>query len=463
MRRNAELAIPGWGRVEIKRGAGSGDLDQIERELQEREDAFANAVTPLGVSATDANALDVLMHRAAEHRQRLPEVDRKIKELKRLAPKGLNPLQTKVVELQTKLADSQAKVRADGEPLPEDSGDLERLAGNLKEFVDASDAESQGVESELKEKQKDSETARREETDMREELATCKARADSSRAELARLRPENDILRRIEDAARALREAEELLAQTVLTAGERTIDDRLSAAEEAVKALNRQIRDNEEKYNRIKGRLEGSEGLHTERAALAARADELTRVTGRESLEKDAVDRLYEIFEACREKRLGTLMGPICERVLSWMRVLDLGDYNEVRFSEVFLPEKLVRRDGTAEFAIEEESTGSQEQIGMLVRLALGSLLTSANEPAVAILDDPLTHCDVGRLNKMRAILRRAAEGDPNLTPPAGPLQIIILTCHPEWFRDERATVIDLENGDVMYALSGLDMGGLSG
>jgi uncharacterized protein YhaN len=118
------------------------------------------------------------------------------------------------------------------------------------------------------------------------------------------------------------------------------------------------------------------------------------------------------------------------------------------------MPDKLVRRDGTAEFAVDEESTGAQEQIGMLVRLALGSLLTSINDPSVAILDDPLTHCDVGRLNKMRVILRRAAEGDPKLTPPAGPLQIIILTCHPEWFRDERATVIDLENPNVMTRFS---------
>ncbi len=162
------------------------------------------------------------------------------------------------------------------------------------------------------------------------------------------------------------------------------------------------------------------------------------------------MDRLYELFEECREKQLGTLLCPIHDRVLGWMRVLDLGDYKEMRFGDTFLPEKLVRRDGTAEFSIDEESTGAREQIGMLVRVALGSLLTSPAQPAVAILDDPLTHCDVGRLNKMRMILRRAAEGDPNRTPPAGPLQIIILTCHPEWFRDDRATVIDLENPEVM-------------
>jgi hypothetical protein len=37
-----------------------------------------------------------------------------------------------------------------------------------------------------------------------------------------------------------------------------------------------------------------------------------------------------------------------------------------------------------------------------------------------------------------------------NSLQPAGPLQIIVLTCHPEWFRDERATVIDLEDVAVM-------------
>ena len=121
-----------------------------------------------------------------------------------------------------------------------------------------------------------------------------------------------------------------------------------------------------------------------------------------------------------------------------------------MRFNDAFLPDKFMSRDGTAEFSILEESTGAQEQIGMLVRLALGSTLASADEPAVAMLDDPLTHCDIGRLTKMPVILRRAAEGDVRLIPPAGPLQIVILTCHPEWFRDERATVIDLENPEVM-------------
>ena len=453
VRRRAELVIPRWGRVEVHRGVGSDDLEEVEGEIQRRDAEFANAVNPFGVTASDPNALDVLLQRAAENRQQLPEVAKKRKLLKQLAPQGLDRLHARVVELQTRLKDAAGADAADGEPLPTDQGDLEILARKLKAEIDSKDSGIGTLAEQAEEIVPKLEALRIEETAAREGLATCKATVNNRRDELGRMRTEDVISQRVCDSERDLAEAGKQLQQTELTAEEATIDQRLAACQEAVNALGRQISETDEKYNRIKGRLEGSEGLHARRSSLAARVDELERLTERETLERDAVDRLYELFEECRDKQLGTLMGPVQDRVLNWMRVLDIGDYNEMRFGEAFLPEKLVRRDGTGELAMAEESTGAQEQIGMLVRLALGSILTSATEPAVAIFDDPLTHCDVGRLNKMRSILRRASAGDPNLSPPAGLLQIIVLTCHPEWFRDEHATVIDLENGEVMRRL----------
>jgi DNA repair exonuclease SbcCD ATPase subunit len=449
-RRKAEMLIAGWGRVELSRGTGSANLDQIESDLRQCDEEFANTVTPLGISATDPQALDLLVDRASEHRLRNPDLDTKRKELEQLAPEGVGALHTKVVGLRTKLADGLAIGPPDAERLPAEQGELDKLADDLKQQIEAKDRDIKTLETDLQQEDTKLTTERQEATIAREELATCKAKANKSREELERLPTDEQISQRVQAANRALEDAQSQLTQTELTDDERTINQRLEAVDLAVSALERQIRDNASKYDVIKGRLLESEGLHARRSSLAARVDELTRITERESLEKDAVDRLYALFDECREKQLGTLMGPIHDRVLGWMRVLDFGDYKEVRFNDAFLPDKLMSRDGTSEFTIGEESTGAQEQIGMLVRLALGSILSSAAEPAVAILDDPLTHCDTGRLNKMRVILRRAAEGDQKPTPPAGPLQIIILTCHPEWFRDERATVIDLQSAEVM-------------
>jgi DNA repair exonuclease SbcCD ATPase subunit len=450
VRRKAELLIPLWGQVELTRGTSQGDLNQIEADLTRLNEEFTDSIAPFGITGSDPDAFDQLLRRSAEQALKNDELKKQERELKKLAPKGLEPLQGKVLELETKLKSVAAAYPKDAEALPAERKALEDLETELTNQIEALDDQIQSHDAEIESEDTELGQARTQVTKAKAELAGFEATVSARCEELDRLRTDEQIAQRVGDAERDLKETERQLTDTQLTTEESTIDERLAAWKESVGALEQQIRENDEKYNRMKGRLEESEGLHSRRAACAARFEELTRLTDRESLEKDAVDRLYELFEQCRDKQLGTLMGPIHDRVLNWLRVLDIGDYKEIRFNDAFLPDKLVRRDGTAEFTIDEESTGAQEQIGMLVRLSLGSLLTSINDPTVAILDDPLTHCDVGRLNRMRAILRRASEGDGKLTPPAGPLQIIVLTCHPEWFRDERATVVDLENLDVM-------------
>jgi hypothetical protein len=448
VRRKADLQIAGWGRLELSRGTDSTNLDQIELTIRQCNEEFANVVAPLGISTTLPQALDLVLERKADHGLRNAELIRTRAELTRIAPRGINELHKLVTELQTKLQDILPPVD-DGLELPNDTGELHNLTASLKLQLAAKDRSIEDLQNHVNEEQERLVKEREAETAAKETLAGLNATKQSRCEELARLRKVDEIADRIRLAVVTLEETNKQLVQTALTPDELTIVERLNAVDVAVSALQTELGENTSKYDIIKGRLLESEGLHAQRAAVGARVDELTRRAEREELERQAVDRLYALFEECREKQLGTRIGPIHDRVLNWMRVLDLGDYKEVRFNDAFLPERLMSRDETGEFAMGEESTGAQEQIAMLVRLALGSVLSSPSEPTVAILDDPLTHCDVGRLNKMRVILRRAAEGDALLIPPAGPLQILVFTCHPEWFRDEKATVIDLENPDI--------------
>ena len=106
-----------------------------------------------------------------------------------------------------------------------------------------------------------------------------------------------------------------------------------------------------------------------------------------------------------------------------------------LRFGDQFLPEGFVPRNGAVEtpISLSEESYGTVEQLALLVRLALGGVLAK-DEPQVAILDDPLVHADAGKHRRFLEILKIAAEAQIAAAPPAGRLQIVILTCHPDRF-----------------------------
>src|SRR5262249_35145252 len=199
----------------------------------ERE--FADAVAPFGVFATDPNALDSLMQRAAEHRLRRPEVAKKKQELKQIAPNGLNPLHAKIVELETRLGDFRPADSAEQAPLPAEQEELETLGRNLKIQVDAEGSEIELLDAQITNMEVNLSELRKKESEARADLATCKATEKTEREALGRLPSEWQIDQRVAAAMRAVEEAQSQLTQTELTSEESTIEQRLSESEEAVR------------------------------------------------------------------------------------------------------------------------------------------------------------------------------------------------------------------------------------
>ena len=475
IRRRAEITIPGWGHAELTRGFDARDLDQIETELNELDRKFAESLAPFGVAAGDPTALDQLRGLAAEKRVREPELKRKQDELDRDAPHGLDSLRQATAQLERIQQASQSEPASQpGLPqLPSDVTELERLTEQLKKDITANETSiagleqvREGIEHEIdgnpepesttgrrNVKANQNKTAspglRRQQAEATERHTTLKATAEAYRLDLERLQTSEQIKQAIENAEKAVVEARNGLELAKLSESEETVRERLEAANEGLRALQGQLSAAQKEFHQIEGALRLSEGLHPRRAAAAVRVEELTRQIDRETLESEAFDRLYALFEECREKQLGAVMGPIHDRVLRWMRLLRIGSYQSIRFNDHFLPETLLASDGATEFLIGEESIGTIEQIALMVRLALGSTLSSPEEPVVAMLDDPLTHSDVVRLDRMRAVLKNASGGDTASTLTAGPLQVVLFTCHPEWFAVDGAQVIDLSKLDV--------------
>jgi recombinational DNA repair ATPase RecF len=76
-----------------------------------------------------------------------------------------------------------------------------------------------------------------------------------------------------------------------------------------------------------------------------------------------------------------------------------------------------IKRQRTEAFA--RLSDGTQEQIAVLVRLAMGAMLAERGMAAPIILDDALVYCDDDRIQRMFDALSRAGKNQ----------QIIVLTC----------------------------------
>jgi hypothetical protein len=476
VRRRAEMAFPGWGRAEVTRGSDSRTLDQVETALQELDRLFGDGVAPFGIAATEPTALDQLRALAAEKKVRDPKVTRRKNELDGLVPAGIDVMRQEVCRLEKLYQAASSEVVSQwGLPdLTNDVGELDRIADALAgkiaenagraaavrgEIVTLEQKIDPNMEVELPQG-KGQIRARaprsvalglRQQADRAQtQYVELNAKANLLREEVNRLPTAEEIEAPIRNAEDALTRARIGLDEAKLSDSEETIGERLTASKDGIRAMQSCLDETQKELNQIEGALRQAEGLHQKRAAVATRVEELTRQTEREKLESEAYDRLYALFEECRDKQLGTVMGPIHDRVLRWMRLLQIGGYQEIRFNDQFLPDKLRTRDGAIELILDEESIGTLEQIGLMVRLALGATLSTPEEPVAAVLDDPLTHSDVVRLDRMRAVLRSASAGDPSGTPPAGPLQILVFTCHPEWFAIDGARVVDLMQPDVL-------------
>ena len=266
-------------------------------------------------------------------------------------------------------------------------------------------------------------------------LAATEGAEGSEAAELKRLGEGESLQQQWLTANEVRQLVERLLTANQLTEAELTVEERCKEAETALSERSRRLEELKGDLRELRGILLDKEGLHTKLADSEAVLKQVEAALAREKLEAAAHKRLRELFDACREDKVRQVMGPIATRVLDWSQKIGLDDCQEISFGDAFLPQGIRLKDPIHDepIALDEESYGTWEQLSIIVRLALGGVLAK-EEPQVAILDDPLAHTDTAKHRKILDILRLASDGNPSWNPPAGRLQVIILTCHPDRF-----------------------------
>ena len=103
-----------------------------------------------------------------------------------------------------------------------------------------------------------------------------------------------------------------------------------------------------------------------------------------------------------------------------------------------------INRHGPGSEQFDHLSDGTQEQIAVLVRLAMGAMIAERGQEVPIILDDALVFSDDDRIEKMFDALNRAGKHQ----------QIIVLTCRTRTFAALGGRQLTISSGAEISALN---------
>ncbi len=178
------------------------------------------------------------------------------------------------------------------------------------------------------------------------------------------------------------------------------------------------------KITQLRAQLEavGASGIGERLAQTAASIEQTESRHAELRLRADALGLLESILVEERDAAVASLRSPLTSRIGHYLkRVFPAG---EMTVDDALTPVALQR--GERREALESLSYGTQEQLGILSRLAYADLLQAAGRPTLLLFDDAVVHTDDMRLDGIKRALLDAATRH----------QILVFTCHPGLWDD---------------------------
>ncbi|CAN0627354.1 AAA_23 domain-containing protein [Burkholderia multivorans] len=177
--------------------------------------------------------------------------------------------------------------------------------------------------------------------------------------------------------------------------------------------------DRQTRITQLRAQLEavGASGIGERLAQMAASIEQTESRHAELRLRADALGLLESILVEERDAAVASLRSPLTSRIGHYLkRVFPAG---EMTVDDALTPVAL-QRDERRE-TLESLSYGTQEQLGILARLAYADLLQAAGRPTLLLFDDAVVHTDDMRRDGIKRALLDAATRH----------QILVFTCHP--------------------------------
>jgi len=431
----AEITV-GNETASIKIMPGGEDLGERRERVADAERGIRNRLTELGLDSIDAakeklRERQLLDSKLQLAKARLADVAEhgveELEELRDVASKTLESseaelerhtqpddaelpgeLEAAEVELRTSAA-AESQAESDRDQARERLQDLDARNASTKGECGVKAEEQKGLQAQNKDDQRQLDALTGEHGDA----AKATKRIESMEAQLAELETKHGDLKK---------ELDKLQPDLVATEIER-LDRALSASEDEKRAI-------ENEQNRLLGGLTANDavGLNERIGDLNSRLESAREELAREELQAEAMKLLFETAQSCREQMTRQIMEPLRNKVEPLLRVVFGGAQLDFQVDDTSgsLSLKPLVRSGVQD-TFERLSVGTQEQVGVAVRLALAQVLAEEHGGRMpVVLDEPFVNTDPQRLERALAMLNYVRED----------LQVIVLTCD---FGDYRA------------------------
>jgi hypothetical protein len=155
----------------------------------------------------------------------------------------------------------------------------------------------------------------------------------------------------------------------------------------------------------------------------------------------EAQKLLAQLFSEARSDLSSRYSQPLARSIERFLRPLvPDGPRCQLEFDQAKGFSGLQLRRAGEYFPFSQLSGGMREQVAAALRLAMADVLKGGHDGCLPLIfDDAFTNSDPKRIDGLKTMLRQAVQGG---------LQVILLTCHPESYRDLAAPAVDLSRAD---------------
>lgn len=411
--------IDGVGEVRIRGGGKS--LEEARKEAESARVEVQSVFSRFAVASTDA--LASLLEERMGQEKKLSDAERLMESLK----SEENDAETEYRRTEIGIAEENAKLgSAPGELLEMGGQRIREMAeelGRKKDRLIESIASGQREEAELEEKK----IALLERQTLLESTragvsAKIGSNAEENSKTLSKFGSYEALERNINEKGELLQEMRRRV-ETLKSDFQQKVVEPRKRLEETGDSLSKLLDRKHSVEMRLaenRGQIDAAAGesLHSRIEDMESEIDYLRVRTNTLRRRANGLKLLRNMLRQLKKERISELTRPVSELVNEWFQEITGSTDRQVEMNGELLPVGARKSNGVS-FSLGSLSHGTQEQIVVLVRLAIG-VLTSGTERNLVVLDDRLVNADAARTKRLRRVLEEAARK----------CQILFATCN---------------------------------